>query len=219
MADSPHITSLAASPRDPRMVLVKVGKRTAARVSAKHVADLGLSPGLIWTEALATRVAAAAAHDKAMNDAMRRLNRRALSRRQLDDKLKQREHPPEVREQVLDRLEELSLLDDAAFGRALIREINNRRPAGPRLLAQKLRQKGLDSTLIDKLLAEHRDQADRDPTEDAVRLAEKKLASLARFDAPTLKRRVYGLLARRGFEPDVIDQVMRQLGDQLRDSD
>lgn len=213
-----HITSLNASPRDPRSVLVKVGKRAVACVSAKHVADLGLTVGLPWTDSLAQRVDEAQAYDKAMADAMRRLNRRALSRRDLDAKLKQREHAPAIREQVLDRLETLSWLDDAAFGRTLIREITNRRPAGPRLLAQKLRQKGLQPSLIDQLLAEQSEQTDEDPVKPACELARKKLRTLNRFDAATRKRRVYSLLARRGFEPDVIDQVMQQLAADWDDS-
>ena len=42
----------------------------------------------------------------------------------------------------------------------------------------------------------------------ATEFARKRAASLARYDAATRKRRLYGQLARRGFTPDVIRSAM-----------
>ena len=47
--------------------------------------------------------------------------------------------------------------------------------------------------------------------EPALQLAQKKLRTLGRYDLPTRKRRIYSLLARRGFDHNVIDAVMAQL--------
>ncbi len=219
MAELAHITGIVASNRDGRRVVVKVDGKATARLSIEQVAALGLAAGMAWDAALAGRVAEAAAYDKAMQDALRRLNRRAMSRGDLDRKLRQLEHEPAIRQRVLERLAELSLLDDEAFGRALIRETTARRAAGPRLLGQKLRRKGLDRQLIDRLLAELREGQGADPAAGAIELARKRLASMQRLDAATRKRRLYGLLSRRGFEPPVIDTVMRTLADELGKGD
>ena len=113
-----------------------------------------------------------AIYDKAMRDAMRRLARRAMSRGQVRDKLRTLGHGAAVIDRVLARLDELELIDDAAFGRMLIDETRRARPAGPRLLQQKLRQKGLDPELIGRLIDEAEEHADADA--DARALIEKR---------------------------------------------
>ena len=118
---------------------------------------------------------------------------------------------------VMKKLGELGVVDDENTGRALIREIQSRKPAGPRLLRVKLMQKGLDRALVDRLLAELSPSTD-ESVEGARELAKKKLRSMTRLDAMTKKRRIYGMLARRGFGPDVISQALENLPG-LRDGD
>jgi len=173
------------------------------------VASLGLKVGDAWSEALAKRVAQAATYDKALRAAMRRLDRRAMSTRQLADKLRTLGFEPSIIEQVTARLTELGALNDRAYGEALIREIQRGKPAGPRLLRAKLAQKGLDRALIDELLAEA--AADDDPVACARSLAQRRLTALSRYDVPTRRRRLWGLLARRGFDSDVIEQALTDL--------
>ena len=50
----------------------------------------------------------------------------------------------------------------------------------------------------------------------AVELARKKLRGMQRLDLDTRKRRLYGLLARRGFNPDTISSVMAELADEIQ---
>lgn len=204
-----HITAIRPLARDADRVAVRVGRRTVATLSIKQVAELGLAVGQAYDDALASRLADAEAYDKALRDAMSRLNRKPLSRRQLDTKLRDNGHDADTRRNVLDRLEELNLLDDEAFGRVIIRNLLTRRAAGPRLLQQKLYDKGLDRAVIDRLIAETvttEDQADQ-----AVTFARKKLASLQRHDPATRRRRLYGALARRGYTPDTISAAMSAL--------
>ena len=174
-----------------------------------------VQPHMYCTVPEAERVHAAAAFDQAMMHAMNGLSRRAMSELEVKQKLKQKDHTEAVIAQVVSRLHELALLDDEAFGRALIRDLKNRQPAGPRLMKQKLAQKGLDSVLIDQLVDEALQASD--PVEDALALAHKRLPRLQGLDAATRKRRLYGQLARRGFTPETLDQVMNQLADELRD--
>ena len=133
----------------------------------------------------------------------------------VSDKLRELGHDPEVREAVMQRLDELGLIDDTAYAQMLIRETQRAKPAGPMLLRQKLMQKKVDRSLIDRLVAEA--TADPDDQRAAARqLVEKKLPSLARFDAATRKRRLYGQLARRGFTSDVISDAMAGIEDKDR---
>src|SRR5690625_7486489 len=114
-------------------------------------------------------------YEKAREDALNRLDRRMHSRAGLLNKLKQRGHEKEICENVLDRLEELGLIDDRVFGRALIRQQTLRKPAGERLLSSKLWEKGLKQNLIDELLSEWRNSLDYDPYSGALELDRKSV--------------------------------------------
>ena len=92
---------------------------------------------------------------------------------------------------------------------ALIRDIQLRRPAGPRLLQTKLMQKGLNSKLIEQLIKET--AADRDDFDAAMSMAKKKVNSLKRLPVQKARQRLYGQLTRRGFEYDTVSQVMENL--------
>lgn len=181
--------------------------RVVATLTSRGIAELGLRVGQVWTDELAERVRQATGLDKAMRAAMNRLSRRAMSRWMLAEKLRGLGHEPGVIDRVLERLVELELLDDEQFGRALVCEVMARKAAGPALLKQKLYQKGIRGSLADRLIAEA--TADDDAQRGAVtELARKRLATMRHLDAATRKRRLYGQLARRGFDPDMIRVAM-----------
>ncbi len=208
------ITAITPTSRDPNRASIRVGGKHIATLAFKLIDDLGLAVGQPWDEALADRVRSAVAYDKAFRDASRRLARRAMSAKQLSDKLRELGHDPATRQRVLDRLDELGLIDDRAFGQALIRDTLGRKPAGPMLLRQKLMQKGIDSGLIDELV--HQATQDDDQQEqDAIAFARRKLGSMQRLEPAVRKRRLYGQLARRGFTPDTINAAFNTLGDEL----
>lgn len=213
--DDPARTILAITPtqRDANRVTVRVGAagskrgRVVATLNVRSVADLGLHVGQAWTDRLDEQVQQGAGLDKAMNAAMVRLSRRAMSGWMLSDKLRTLGYEPVVIEAVIERLGELELLDDERFGRALIRELMSRKPAGPMLLRQKLFQKGIRGELADRLVAEATADGDSQ-LESAVAFARKRAASMRGLDRQVRNRRLYGQLARRGFGPDTIRAAM-----------
>jgi len=215
MGEGSYITAITPTKRDPKRLSVKVDGHFVAALASKSIDRLGLAPGQPWDEALAARVEQAAAHDKAMDDAMRRIGRRAMSRFEMERKLEQRGHDEAVRAAVLDRLTELELLDDEAFGRSLIRDLTACKPAGPKLLMQKLRQKGLDPKLAQRLVDEAMESSPQ--VDEALAFARKRLGAMGQLEARTRQRRLHGQLARRGFERETIEQVMEALRDELTD--
>jgi len=216
-----EVLSLTPTAHDPGRLMMRVGRpgkkgRVQATMNIARIADLGLYVGQVWDEPLAQSVKDEAMYDKAMRQAMYAIGRRSLSRKELDRKLVQKEHSPALRERVLDRLTELGLLNDKAYAHALVRQTVRGKPAGPRLLKQKLAQKGIPQKIADKAVNDEQpDQATQ--RKQAKELAEKRLASMGRLDAMAKKRRIYGLLVRRGFEMDVVQDVMDQLRPMLRD--
>lgn len=85
--------------------------------------------------------------------AARFLARRDHARVELAQKLERHDFPDELVEEVLDSLEEFGYLDDERF--ALVQGgILARKCWGPRQIAQKLRSRGVDDSIIDEALAE-----------------------------------------------------------------
>lgn len=219
MPDEPTITAIKNVPSDPHRVSVRVGKKSVAKLPREAVGEIGLVVGERWTEALAARVEQAAGLDKMRRDALRLVNRRDYSSGELVFKLTQKDHPRKLAEALVAELAERGLIDDEAYGRSVIRTELSRKAAGRRLLQQKLYQKKLPRDLIETLLNEHDASDDHDDIAAATELAEKKLATatLMKCDAEKRRQRIYGLLARRGFGPEVINKVMSAVAEQLRD--
>ncbi len=206
-AEPARITDITVSPRNPLRVTVKVNSRKVATLARQHVSELGLTVGQAWTDALADAVERASQYDRALQAAMTRLNRRAMSTYQLKQKLHSLRHDDDTIGRVTDKLTELGLLDDHAIGQAVIRATVSRKAAGPRLLREKLRAKGLSSVTIQQLI----DQCAPGPEDSltqATALVQTKLKTMARLEPVARKRRLWGLLARRGFDGNTIQQAI-----------
>lgn len=211
------ITDIRTSRKHPSRASIMVDGKFALALSHQRIADMGLAPGMAWDDTLAAQMVHAKAVDKATKAAMNRLNRRPMSRAQLRRKLIEKEHAPEVVDLVLDKAQAVGALDDENFARTLAREYTLHRHAGPAMLRVKLRAKGIEREVIDRIVGEF--EHDDIQLEQALRLGSKKIRSLSRCDGHTRKRRLYGALARRGYTRDVIEQVMSQLLEDRDDGD
>ncbi|WP_406089085.1 regulatory protein RecX [Kitasatospora purpeofusca] len=137
---------------------------------------------------------------------LRLLTGAAKSRKQLGDALRKREIPDEVAEEVLTRLEEVGLIDDAAFARAWVESRHSVRGLSRRALAQELRTKGISGELAEQALA----QLDHDDETEAARaLVDRRLRATRGLERQTRTRRLVGLLARRGYSEGLAFRVVR----------
>jgi regulatory protein len=129
------------------------------------------------------------------------------SRSELAAKLAKKQVPAEVASRLLDRFEEVGLVDDAAFARDWVQSRQVGRGLARRALAVELRRKGVDSEVV----AEAVDEVDpADELESARRLVRRKLPSMQRFDTTTQVRRLAGMLARKGYPPGLAFAVVRE---------
>ncbi len=135
------------------------------------------------------------------------LTGRARSRQELADKLASRNVPEEIAARLLDRFEEVGLIDDAAFARLWVDGRQAGKGLARRAIAQELRRKGVD----DEVAREALDGLDPEAeTEAARRLVRRKLRSLERFDDVTKTRRLLGMLARKGYPSGLSMTVIRE---------
>lgn len=139
--------------------------------------------------------------------ALRQLTVRARSRAELERALARKRVPGEVTGAVLDRLEEVGLVDDATFARDWL-AAGDRRQKSRRALLAELAEKGVDRDVVEEAVAEL--DGDRDYVV-ARGFAERKARSLAGLDPQAQYRRLAGALARRGFSAGVVAQVTREV--------
>ncbi|WP_330348120.1 recombination regulator RecX [Streptomyces sp. NBC_00582] len=129
------------------------------------------------------------------------------TRKQLADALRKREIPDDVAEEVLSRFEEVGLINDSAFADAWVESRHHGRGLARRALAQELRTKGVDPTLIDEAVA----QLDSEREEETARdLVARKLRSTRGLDRDKRIRRLAGMLARKGYSEGMALRVVRQ---------
>ena len=109
-------------------------------------------------------------------------------------------------EGAIDRLADLGMLDDDAFARAWVESRDRARPRGERALRDELRLKGIDRSVVDRVLEERRTRGPAALDQDRIaaeRLLERHARALRRVAEPRRRRqRAYALLARNGFDPE-----------------
>ncbi|GAA3162891.1 recombination regulator RecX [Streptomyces virens] len=129
------------------------------------------------------------------------------TRKQLADALRKREIPDEAAEEVLSRFEEVGLINDSAFADAWVESRHHGRGLARRALAQELRTKGVDPTLIDEAVS----QLDSEQEEATAReLVARKLRATRGLDRDKRIRRLAGMLARKGYPEGLALRVVRQ---------
>jgi regulatory protein len=138
------------------------------------------------------------------------LTGRARSRKELGDKLASRNVPSEIATALLDRFEEVGLVDDGAFARTWVSQRQQGKGLSRRVLAQELRRKGVD----DEVAKEALDEIDpADEVAAAGELVRKKMRSMRGLDDQVATRRLVGMLARKGYPPGLAFRVVKEAMD------
>jgi len=140
------------------------------------------------------------------------LEYRARSVDEMRRKLRQKGAPADEVDEVIQRLLDQKLLDDADYARQFARGKLSRGGASRHRIAQELGRKGIRRDAAATAIDEVTDEEGIDPLQAAVRVARKKWKTLASLDDATRRRRLYAFLARRGFNPDEIRELMSLAG-------
>ncbi len=144
-------------------------------------------------------------HSVARAIALRQLAMAPRSRAQLEDKLARRGHP-EVVAAVLDRLEDVGLVDDDRFAAQLVDSRRRTKGLSGAALRRELRDKGVDAEIATEAIGALDDATERARAEQ---LVARRLRSLAGLDPKVQARRLAGMLARKGYSPGVAYAVVR----------
>jgi len=141
----------------------------------------------------------------AKNVCLRLLTVRARSRAELAEALRRRGIPSDSADRVLDRLAGVGLVDDASYAEAFVASKHRDRGLARGALRHELRRKGVDAASTERALAS---MDSSDERERATALVNQKLDAAMFAGLPTARRRLLGMLARRGYPASVAASVV-----------
>ncbi len=110
---------------------------------------------------------------------------------------------------AIERLRASGVLDDANFARQLTRSKALGAGLSRRRIKQELTKRGVAREVSDEAIAEVFEEEEVDEDASIERVARKKLRMLAKVDEATRKRRLYAFLARRGYDGEDIQRVLK----------
>ena len=131
---------------------------------------------------------------------------RQRSRREIQRRLERAGFGPEEIGEELDRLQQVGLVDDEAFARVVVEHSFTTRREGRRVVAGRLISAGIAPDIVEAAL----DPVVGGEEERADALAVAKAAKLPSLPPDAAYRRLYGMLARRGYAPDVAGRAARR---------
>jgi regulatory protein len=144
---------------------------------------------------------------------LRRLTDRPRSRVELAATLAKRGVSDEIAIRLLDRFEEVGLVDDEAFARTWVQTRMGNKGLARRALGAELRRKGVADDVVRTVL----DEIDSDDELAAARrLVRRKIGSTRDLDPQVRMRRLAGMLGRKGYPPGLALRVVRdELGAEI----
>ena len=139
------------------------------------------------------------------------------SRGQLERKLAERQAEPELIERVLDRFEEVRLVDDAAFAEVWVRSRHRSKGLARRALGHELQQKGVDREIAAEALEAIDGEDERAAALDLVRRRLRGrtvpggASPEARAERDKVTRRLVGMLGRKGYGGGLAFAVVKEV--------
>ena len=174
-----------------------VGKRRGRRAPRATVAER-LEAGSLTTEE---------AVELARETVLRVLTAAPKSRRELERSLARKGYPEHVVTPVLDRLDEVGLIDDTEYAEMVVRTRHAERGLARRAIAVELHRRGIDAETASGALDQIGDEDERGT---AQRLAHRLVARSRGQDRDARVRRAASALARKGYAPGLAFAAVKE---------
>jgi regulatory protein len=125
---------------------------------------------------------------------------------EVERKLKLKKFSESEIEKTIQILKKQGFLNDLEFSKIWIRNRNLLRPTGKRLLFLELRKLGVESEIIEKALTEE----DMEEIDKAETVFNKRKKYFLELPKDKFRKKMIGILIRRGFNWDTISQVLQK---------
>lgn len=146
--------------------------------------------------------------DQAREFTRRLLAKKDYSRAELDDLLQRAEVSAESAHAELDRCEQAGEVDDNRLAAWIVRTSHERKGRGRSAVENELYRRRIPADIVEQVMKTIDDDAEH---ERAKVLVERRLASLGACDDESVRRRLSGFLARRGYTSSVVRSVINEV--------
>lgn len=211
LPDPSVITSLDADPRRSSRVVISLNGTVAGSVPVDLLAEHGLARGLEVEGRALEGLIESMRRTVILDKALDLLAVRSRSRRDLGLRLRRIEATAEQVEWVLDRLAAQGLIDDAQYARQVARHRMVSGGVSRRRIETELRRRGVAADVAVEAIDDMADEVELDEYPAALEAARRRLRSQGGLDPATRRRRLYGFLARRGYESAVVQRVLKEV--------
>lgn len=145
---------------------------------------------------------------QAMIIALRTLAASPKSRMEITRKLKEKGFPSEIISETLEGLEKSGFLNDKSYAQNLAVKYTQGKPSGSRKIQFELKRHGIPEKVREEILSGINPE---DEKQRAMELASARWERLQNIDVQKRKKRVFDLLMRRGFDFNIVREVMDEL--------
>lgn len=205
----PLITQIKTTRRRPDRRSVYLDGAFAFACHLNVIARFGLREGLTLSENDLIRIRQGEVRQECFDRALKYLEKRLHSRKELTDKLRRQEYPPDLIESVMDQLSQMGYVNDKRFAEIRLEAAAHYKKQGPHRARSELIKKGIEPELARRTTEQVYESHDN--MKVARELARKKLASLSGLEPQQARRRLYAMLLRRGFDYNTIRPVVEEV--------
>lgn len=201
------ITAIEVQKNDPDRRSIYIDGVFSVGVSSEVVLSLGLYVGLEVGEIELEAVAHREDRRKAINSAINLLGYRERTIGEIKQRLKSKGYPDDLIGEVIEELTRLELVDDEKFSKDWVESRGKFKPKSRTALVAELRNKGVDKELAERAVEDIDDDGE---FEMAKSVAEAAVGKTSR-EGEALARYVSGVLARRGFNWEIIRRILDEI--------
>jgi regulatory protein len=140
--------------------------------------------------------------------ALRLLSYRARSKKEMAEKLRRKGFDGGQIDGVIKLLEKAGLINDEALAADLFRYSVERKSLGKKGIRVFLAGRGIERKLIEKTLSTHSSEVEEN---SSLEFVERKLKTLKKYPPEVMKRRLWGMLQRRGYSSEVINKTINSV--------
>jgi regulatory protein len=204
-----RITSLTAQKRNPQRINVFLDGEFAFGLA--RIVAAWLQVGQEIDDEKIAKLRAEDEREEAYQRALSFLSYRPRTQNEIIQNLKKHAVPDEVIDGVLARLKRSGLVDDQNFAESWVENRSELHPRSRRALRYELRQKGVDPDIIEEAVAPV------DEEELAYQAALKQARKLKHLEWQDFRQKMYGFLARRGFNYEVSSPATARVWEEIHE--
>jgi regulatory protein len=203
------ITRIVEPKGKPQRTRIYLDGRFAFTVKLNVVAKFRLREGMELSAQQIEAIEQGEIRQECLDKGMKYLSGRLHSREELRKKLVRQEYSAAMIDEVLEELKRLGYVDDARFAKTKALSAAQHKHHGPRRAMMELMRAGVKREVAEGAVGEVYESNDN--VAEARKLAMKQAGRLKKLDPPVARRRLAGMLARRGFDYDAIRPVIEEV--------